>query len=409
MKLLYITFLLAAVFPYVQILPVQTYNQPYALVLGLVILVRKARLINAAAPVIDITALAYLAASGVTMLFFAGFPELGFDEIRYLLNYISPLVIGGATFAAAQEEPDLVSRALKTGIVAWLTTALVQTFVSPSFMSFAIGSWSEVAENVVASGRGVVSLAPEPTHHGFNMLLLAAAASLNGLRREWIVIALAEAVALAVSSSAILAIAMGLAIWTAVKPYRLAIAVPIVAATIGVGITLALAVFGEDSRLVTLALAFAENPQTFLTLDLSVNMRLGGLISSTQYMVENGFYPHGLDHQAWLATAKHLLATKSWLLAISEGGPPSGFGVILFQLGFLALPVLFVFLYRLATTEADGLRSLSVTVAFAVFIGQYFIASPGFGLVYGLAMAHAAQVSRRSYPADMPCVEPITP
>ena len=46
--------------------------------------------------------------------------------------------------------------------------------IDPQFMTFLIGSWSESAQIVVDSGRGVLSLAPEPTTFGFHIIILAA-------------------------------------------------------------------------------------------------------------------------------------------------------------------------------------------------------------------------------------------
>lgn len=401
MNLLYAIFLYASTMPYVQLLPIGSYTQPYALVLALLIVVRKWHTIFRTMPAIDLLAVLSLFVLGTFLFLISSFPEVKPQELKYLLNFASPFFIAAATFVVASERPELAATVLRTSIAIWLATALVQTFVTPSFLSFLIGSWSDVAEHSVASGRGVVALAPEPTHHGFHMLLLAASAALLFDRpRFWPALAVADAVLLARSSSAVLAIAIGLMLWTLIKPYRLAVTIPVVAVVVGSGLAVALALFGEDSRLLTLADAFLREPQNILAVDASVNARLGGLIASFHYMIEHGFVPNGISHVRWLATSEEIIRRHDWLMFLSESGPPSGIGVILLQLGFVAFPIIAVIARRFLQTDLRGWASLVVLSAFAVFLGQYYIGAPGFGLVYGLAIHRAAR--RRSAPAAVP-------
>jgi hypothetical protein len=411
MNLLYSAFLFSALLPYVQIIPIDSYTQPYAVALGLLIVMRRWNSIFRITPAADLFALTGLAISGIVMVLISSFPEVGAQELKYLLTYISPFIITCAALVIADDDIQLVRRALKAAIATWLSVAMVQSLIDPSFLSFLVGSWSETAENSVASGRGVIALAPEPTHHGFHMLLLAGAAALVGLRRPWVLVSIASAVLLARSSSAVLAIAIGLLLWTFVKPYRLAFTIPAALAVAASGLAVALALFGADSRLTTLASAFLEEPTNILLVDASVNMRLGGLIGSFDYMIDNWFAPNGVDHEHWLAVGQEIVRANSWLIAISESGPPSGLGVVLFQLGFVAFPMLGFIAYRFMSVDLDAWGSFAVLAAFSVFLGQYFISAPGFGLLYGLTIWRSCQgrVAVLSRPQSDPNASSLQP
>ncbi len=61
--------------------------------------------------------------------------------------------------------------------------------------------------------------------------------------------------------------------------------------------------------------------------------------------------PHGMSHDAWLAMGQRLVNRYDWLLDISQVGPPSGVGVVLYQAGFLAVPFLVVAIMRIVSTR----------------------------------------------------------
>jgi hypothetical protein len=94
-------------------------------------------------------------------------------DLKYLITYLTLPIVSIATFIALNLEKSKIVKILIYSSLTWLLIGLVQQFVTPSFLSFLVGQWNEVAEDSILSGRGVTNLAPEPTHYGFHILLMA--------------------------------------------------------------------------------------------------------------------------------------------------------------------------------------------------------------------------------------------
>ncbi len=281
---------------------------------------------------------------------------------------------------------------------------MVQSFISPSFMTFLIGNWSNVAEGVVETGRGVLGLAPEPTHHAFHMLLLGGALMILGRSTKLASLCIADAVLLARSASAVLALLLALIVLVLRRPARLLV----VAISIGTVAFLMsgsighwleqIPILDDSTRIFVLLKAFLSNPTELLTLDYSVNARIGGAAASFVEIYNSWLMPHGMSHDQWLATGRRLVNEYDWLLDISLVGPPSGIGVVLFQAGFLAIPFLVWPFVRIVRAAQSRLASVLLYASVFVFFGQYYISSPEFSLLYGCAIYSA--LARRAAAAQ---------
>lgn len=395
MRLLYSSYMFFIAFPFLQIIPTGSYNQPYALILGILIIIQRWSSTLALLPRSDYWALVGLAITGIGFFLFQCFPYSNAQELKYLLTYLTPLVMTGAIIVVLKEAPKLAGDVMTFAVVAWVGVAIIQTVVTPTFGSFLIGSHSEVAGAVVESGRGVLSLAPEPTHHGFHMLILGSALLLLG-RPAWLAaLCVADAILLARSSSAVLALGLGTCLWAAQNPKRLVIASGIGLVGLSIGIGLVTVFLPEESRMIALVTKFAENPSNLLLIDYSVNMRLGGPLAGILHTIDNGLMPNGLSHDDWVREVPFLIGKYDWLLDLSLVGVPSGYGVIFYQLGFLALPLLAIPLWRVCQNKVDGLYQIVVFSSLFVFLGQYYISSPGFSLIYACAIMRTLQMTRQ--------------
>lgn len=408
MRLLYIAFILSVTFPYTQLLPTGSYTQPYALMFGSIILAMSLNRVLKHMPTRDMYALIGLAWAGIAVFLITCFPYTNPQELKYLLNYLTPLVLTGASFATISAAPRTVMRTVAASVIIWFTIALIQTAIDPTFMTALVGAWAEVAEDVVSSGRGVLGLAPEPTHHGFHILLLGAVLVIFGRWRWLVLLCVAEALLLARSSSCVLALALGLAAVGLARPARLVLPVSILAGVVVAAlITLRIvapdaAILPENSRMLVLATAFLENPSNLLALDYSVSSRIGGMIATFIHTVGRVFLPNGLSHDRWLAVSEEMLSEHNWLLGVSDVGPPSGIGVLLFQVGFLALPSLAIIWWRVLRTKTTAASSVLVFTSFFIFLGQYYISAPTFSLLYAAAIWQAGQVYRARQALQQP-------
>jgi hypothetical protein len=378
--------LLASTFPYFQIVPNSGYTQPQAYALGLILFffsIKKYSHLIQFGPL----SIFSLGIVGLSMYIITTFPYNNLQEYRYLLVYLSPLLMIPVFITTIQKAPRTTVRILQISIVVWLIVSIIQFIVNPQFATSLIGRRADIALDIALSGRGVLGLAPEPTHNGFHVLLLGAALSLldsSRFSRLLVFGCCISAIFLASSSSALLAFSLASFIWI----FRFKPILGIISTIVGMFLLqyspLAFQEFlGGENRILALLRAFLENPSTFLLADYSVNVRLGGLWATMVDSVQSGLLPNGLAHHTWLVRRADILKTHEWLFDISLTGPPSGFGMLLFQGGFLVIPFIFVFIHTL-------LRNLPVTplgqvVVMAIpfiFLSQFYISAPLFSLVY---------------------------
>lgn len=387
---------LSVAFPYVQPLPSDSYTQVYPLFISsLILLLTGARGLVIALPS-DRFALIGLAAAGLIAFMVSAYPVFGGQELKYLLNYLTPLIIAPAILVMAQEQRRAVDMTLRASAALWLGIALVQSAFSPYFAASLLGVWGQHVGDIAASGRGVVGLAPEPTHHAFHMISLAAALAL--MRRPfWALLCLGSAILLARSASGVMVLALAL-------PLAVLFGRRIGIMLIGGALALAglaalwLAPPGFGGRMVDLARQFLADPASILMADYSVNMRLGGMLSSLFWQASELFMPHGLALDAWTEARQAILGGHAWVVDLSGNGAPSGWGILTFQLGVVAFPLIAALLWRFYSTPQGFIARWAVYSVPLIYLFQYNISAPQFSLVYGLCMA-AALAPRLPVPA----------
>ncbi len=387
-KALLVAAAVAAMFPYTQLIPSESYTQPYALLLAVAATLPCLRRYLDCAPGRDALSLIGLAAVGTIVFAASCLPSPTAQDIKSLLMYGSPLFFSVAAFSLASEYPETMRRVVSTAAVVWILVGVVQATIDPAFATRWVGDWSEAAEVVVLSGRGVIGLAPEPTHHGFHLLLMAAVLYLVDGSRRLILACVLAAVLLAKSSSAVLALAVGAGLCLLLRPRRMLVPVAVAA-------VLAVWAFGmlgqtlvsEPIRLVTLATSVIEDPTAILMVDNSVNLRLGGLIVGTGLVLDSWWWPHGLSNADWLARLPQIRESNPWLFDISAAGVPSGIVIVAYQLGWMGMLLMAAPIFRIVRAARSSLGLWLMLSAIAVFLGQYLISAPGFGVLHGCALA----------------------
>ena len=387
--------LLFSLFPYTQIIELDSYTQPYALIFAAMATVAALPALLKSFPRGDGIALLALAAIGVVMFLLTCMPQPTSQEFKYLLIYVSPALFAFASYALIVEHPKLADRLVSGAALAWIGVGVVQVLVDPGFMTQLVGGFSDAADVVVESGRGTLGLAPEPTHFGFHMVIMAALLALIGGRNLLAIACLVTAVLIARSSSALLALVLGGIIYMVVytgKARLLLLAV--FPAYILLGAVLASGVLPESVRVVALAKDFYNDPFYLLTSDTSANMRLGGIYVGFKEIVGNAVLPFGMAHETWLDRIGPILSRNGWLLALSDSGVPSGILIVVFQAGVFGLVALGWMIWRMMSRPRSHFEALLVSVMVFVFFSQYMISTPGFGLIYGAVLARRRWASR---------------
>ncbi|WP_120716811.1 hypothetical protein [Tsuneonella amylolytica] len=394
-KALYLVALLFCLFPYTQIIPLASYTQPYALVFSTMAAIVAIPLVQDKFPRGDLTALTILAMAGVLGFVVSCLPNPSPQDFKYLLIYVSPLVFAVAAFAVTLEDPKMADRVIVFAAGAWVLVGLIQTVISPSFMTQLVGEFSDAGEVVIESGRGTLGFAPEPTHFGFHMIILAALLALVGGRNLLALACLATAVLIARSSSAVLALSLGTIIYLAVfGRWGRWLLIAIVPLYFILGGILDSGLLPNDLRVVQLLKSFYEDPWYLITADTSANMRLGGIWVGLQESFERGFIPAGLNSAQWEAAVGPIMARNPWLIGLSPAGIASGLLIVVYQLGVLGLGLMIYLTVRMLR----GLRShfetfLLCSVVF-VFMSQYMISTPGYGLILGVLAARRVLAER---------------
>lgn len=380
--------LLLSAFPYVQLLPMETYTQPLAFLLSSVLFFVYAKS-TWQLPVTDKLALIGLAVLGICTFIITCFPYENSQEYKFLLNYLAPLFVTVVLFGYIKQNPKSALYLARLSIQAWLIVAVLQQFLDARFATFLIGQWGEHAVDIAESGRGVLGLAPEPTHHAFHILIMATCLVLmdKSDRSRWLTLfCVCDAIFLAASSSALLVIAVSAITWVFCYRIRwMLLLVPI--AALGLVLSLSKDLFLDNSsRILSLISSVMADPSNLLSIDYSVNVRLGGMAAVMIDVFTNFLIPRGMSVQSWETAREGLLSNMPWLIDLSLVGPPSGIGVILFQTG--ALGALFIWLiFRRVLTSRVGIYERILLIAMPlVFLGQYYISAPSFSLLYASAL-----------------------
>jgi hypothetical protein len=160
-NLLNILFYIFVFFPYIGFMNTDT--QPMAFVLGVLIIFKSVIIKKEKFPK-KLTLLLVLAFFSI---FVALLDKVTFITFRSLFGYLSIFVITFATYLIIKTENGIRTRIVKMTILAWGIIALVQMYLAPNFLVFLINRGG-----VAIGGRGVTSLAVEPTYYGQMMYFL---------------------------------------------------------------------------------------------------------------------------------------------------------------------------------------------------------------------------------------------
>ena len=383
-----------AMFPFTQLYPLETYNQPYAIITSALFLVLVPMSLLQI-PRYDRIALIYLALIGLLM-FFAEVPQ-GIDprELLYLISYLTPLLVVPPLFFVMRHRPAMARRLLSWAILAWVVVGAIQRFISLTFLNFLVTQSEDLSVNIAASGRGVLGFAPEPTHHALHLVSMATALMLLRGNRIVVGLAIGAAVLLAGSSFAVLAIAAGTLIWALSAPLKRSWF--FLLAIFGMLLSTFLPyILSGDSRLVGLIDRALYSGTDVLISDASANARLSGIFLPIWETLSGGLLPSGISWQAWLEMRATILVENGWVFNLSEGGVASGFGLIFVQAGLFSIPIILLFIKRFLVDFSNQQVGLLTASAFFCFLGQLYLATPSFSIVYA-ALVYGLAERRRAH------------
>jgi hypothetical protein len=346
----------------------------------------------------DLSALLIFAFFGLTL--FCLDLEVKLDEqnvvfedraLKNLMIYISPILIIPSVFWLFYKERNLFNSIIRFGSVLWILVAFVQVFIYPPFMGGLVIP-VQTMHDISDSGRGITGLAPESTHCG--LFMLAISASLIRLENNLINNSLIFCTLLmsffSFSTTLFLVLFIASLIYFLMN-VRKSIYPLIFLALVFTVLYFCIITFEFEIpiRPYVLLRDFLTNPgETFFN-DASAVSRIGGLFASFSYFLPSFFsFPNGLSSEAWINATHLVLSDFTWIDSLSLNGFPSGYGILIFQGGFISLLSIFWLLFKLCNfnLERNSLRIIILISFPIIFLFQFYISNPIFSLILGQAI-----------------------
>lgn len=374
-------------FPYLQIISLETYTQPYYVIFGVIAftLLSKSTIRNF--PISHAYSLIAFACFGLIGFSVATLQSISMEEIKALLQYTAPLFLVPLSYFLTIKNSKRFRKQTMIAILIWLGVATIQFFVEPTFATNLTGKWGiESAEVVIDSGRGVLSLAPEPTHFALHVFALLALAMILGESKHRLLTGLVLLIVFSASTTLVLIIVLTMLIMffrTRVLKKRELISLSLLTFMLITGFLLV----DQNSRIYQLINLIASSPMTVFELDGSANARASGIILGSQAILDNCFFPHGLSNTDWLAAQDKLIANSSFFHSLSSSGIASGYLRPVYEIGFFAIPFFILFIRTTLAYPQNQIERLIIIGFVIVFSMQFLISSPLFGLVYGAILA----------------------
>lgn len=376
----YLTFLMFfSMLPYIQIFSSASYTQPYYLLVASLGTVPCWLRISHAVPVGVNIFVVGLAVFGILIISLSNNFIFGIQELKYLVNYLSPFILFPIFVYGLIYHYQLIKTNFSYLAMSWILVGTMQLFFDPSFATFLLGPHGIVSENVINSGRGAISLSPEPTHFGLICLLFAVISHYIKLNKSFSIVFLISAILVARSATALVVLFSAYVLVILTKSRRSNIIIYILLFSFiiyGIWSMQLNPVDYEYSRILNLIALLFSDEHSVLD-DRSVAIRLGGLILGIQEIFANFGLPFGGSQNVWLAVVQDYKQSEF----ISHSGMPSGWGIVIFQSGYIGLTLIGLLFYNIFTYKRKSFSDTFYTYIFIlVFSVQFLFTSPLFAL-----------------------------
>ncbi len=371
-KWLYFCFLFFVFFPYIQIVPLGTDTQPYALMFGFLLFFLFDKKFTWVEQL-----LAFLVFSSFIIFLVS---DMTFNSIRSFIGYASLFFIAYITFRVLRTGRIDLGSFITYSVITWFFIALIQMIFSRNFITFIV-SGARTTDN-----RGVTGLAPEPTFLGITFLFFMIIIFLVDMKNKKLLVSLCVIgiVFLAQSSMVVLFLAILIGLWAIthinIKSFFGIVLIVILAPMLFMRMS--------DTRLGYLFNRLIEEPESLVLVDASINDRFFHIFFSIKGFFENFLMPNGFDF--WVPyVSSQVLAYSNYVIVewFSFGGRiMSGFGAGFYELGiiFMIVPyVLFWLLYKIFSANLR-LFIFHFSFIFIIMFSAITISYPLFGFYIGL-------------------------
>ncbi len=343
-------FIIFCLFPYLRILPLDLDAQPNAMILSVLIIMA---FFNRRMPK-EIGMLLFVLAAAFVVMLFSNFNEMGF---RVLANYISLYVVACAGYMTLRYLKGLPYNLFRYCVYVWFAFGVVQFLWDPSFGG---GLTLRGEENSMLNGRGVCSLACEPTYYGMVCVFMGILNYLNFRGRKYyrqLFVLLVIQLILSKSATVFLFLILSVLVYCLIQGFRSRKGIIIIiGAFIGLLIldyVLRMYIASSDSRIANVIRTLYEDPERFLLMDYSVNNRFMHAFFPIKAFFDDWGMPHGLARFNDYIIPMSRNLEWNYLLPYDyseEYRINSALGGVLYDLGVFALPIILI-LYKCLRVE----------------------------------------------------------
>jgi hypothetical protein len=325
-------------FPYIAILPLKTDSQPNALLLSFIIFI----LVLYCHPKIKLPVDFWIYGMIFICAVLLAIKSFNFNTVRSLINYLSIFIISSVTYILLKKY-KFSYKLLNISIRIWFIVGFIQTFVYSHFLTFL----SSRVSGIASYGRGVVSLAPEPTFYALIaglLLLLCLINRQNGqLNKLNIVLCLISICIFSKSATVILLLIIAFIFYLIVLVFRKGIKYIFILSIAGAIMTIFFfTIINSDynNRLFNIIRNVAENPQIMFIVDDSVNERFIHLVFPLKGLFDNYMLPNGFNEfNGYMSKIYQSQEYSEYLVSYRDNYTRimSGYGSVFFELGLLGI------------------------------------------------------------------------
>jgi hypothetical protein len=369
-NIIYWLFLFFCFFPFLNLLRLPTDSQPNALILASIIILMNHKLIIEHFPG-KLLIFLFLALISIFPIIYS---KLGFDTIISLISYLSLIIVPLAVLISLIKLGGLSYQFFLIVVLTWFLVAVVQRFLYPDFLSFLLTR--NVGNGFM--GRGVNSLAPEPTYYGSIIVLLAITYYINfpNHPNKLLVISslLIQLFILSISSTIFAVLFFSFFVYTMIKFFKFQIGFkPLITFLLILLIFfIVYQVFYEtisETRIYKIINIVISNPDIIL-LDESINERVNHAFFPLVSIFENYGLPMGYGNfQDYIiqktSDPKYQLFFEK-INFVHYKKIMSGYGAVFFELGIFGI-IIPIYLYKIFK------KNLNKSIFLFIFIALNFL------------------------------------
>lgn len=343
-------------FPFLKVVPfLKTDVQPYTLLCSLVLLlIWIPRYIN-----IGLLLPLFVATVAFAIISFNGLTVAG---LRNSFGYFSFLTVSYASYKYLITQQKLPYRFITIAVYVWMAIAIIH-HIFPDFLTFLL------PRSRTGYGRGVTSLAPEPTHYGIACLFFMLIIDMcqHPKRKLLNRLLIFQIIFLARSSTVILFLIILFGLRTIVKLNGKRLLISIATVVIGIIVLMSMDLRSYNIRVFKIIdLVIERGFLKTIAIDASISDRVAHIYFSLKGFLDNYFLPHG--YGAWGKYLDGQLAGYGRVFRlewITRGDKIlSTYGAAFYELGIfgLLLPVsITIILYR-AFKKSEWRRQLTLII-----------------------------------------------